>query len=102
MGSVRMAKVIMELGELGEFWEEFNHDKFMLEFKTKDNERLNKELEELKTGTGEWIVLHPSGDRSVFTSYAEAKKQAVELAERAGLTYKIAQVKETVMKGEEF
>lgn len=102
MNEVKMAKVIMELGEFGEFWEEYQRKVREAEYYQKGKYEAEDKYDKLASAVGEWMVLMPSGDRKTFQSYWEAKKYAVETAERTKLTVKIAEIKETVTKGEEF
>lgn len=102
MEEVKKAKVIMELGEFGEFWEEYQRKVREAEYYRKGKYEAEDKFNKLVSSVGEWMVLMPSGERKTFQSYWEAKRDAVDIAERMALPVKIAEIKETVTKGEEF
>ena len=107
-----MSKVIMELGELSELYQKWKDCTVNLEWYQNEKWKLDKELdklrteiEELKHGSGKWIVFTPDAidhEHAKFGSFQEAKKRAVEISEKTGLVTQIAEVKETITKGEEF
>ena len=106
MNEVKMAKVIMELGEFGEFFEEYQRRGWETEDARRECDKLRKENSDLKKkleeGT-EFFLFHGNVlFEEGFGTYEEAKKKAVERAENTGFWYKIVKVVETVTKGEKF